>query len=85
MVDNKYKNYRSSDPLDLGEALWICHFYPHENWADYVAQRSFQGLERLWQRGYFQMPEDYRLGFREFGTTIGNNYLIASNFCWIFV
>jgi len=71
MVKAKYRYYRSDDPLDLGEALWIASFYPEEAWADHVSTVSLAALERLWQSGYFRAPERYRLAFREFGTTIG--------------
>ena len=36
-----------------------------------TAQRSLAALEGLWGGGYFSMPQHYRLGFREFGTTLG--------------
>eukprot|EP00026_Physarum_polycephalum_P010131 Phypoly_transcript_10282.p1 GENE.Phypoly_transcript_10282~~Phypoly_transcript_10282.p1 ORF type:complete len:345 (+),score=44.84 Phypoly_transcript_10282:199-1233(+) len=71
MVTAKYPRYRSSDPLDLGEALWITHFYPEEEWAKHVSAVSLASLEILHSRGYFLMPENRRLAFREFGTTIG--------------
>jgi hypothetical protein len=71
MVHTKYKFYRSNDPLDLGEALWIAHFYVDEGWADTITTRSLQALEMLWKEGQFNLPARYRLGFREFGTTIG--------------
>jgi len=71
MVHAKYRYYRSDDPLDLGEALWIAHFFPDEIWSDTLTTRSLQALEMLWQEGQFNLPPKYRLAFREFGTTIG--------------
>jgi len=71
MVNAKYRNYNSNDPLDLGEALWIAHFFPTEEWSKVVTQRSLQSLEYLYQRQYFSPENRYRLAFREFGTTIG--------------
>ena len=44
MVQNKYRSYRSSDPLDLGEALWISHWSPDEPWAQRMAQVSAEAL-----------------------------------------
>ena len=38
-------------PLDLGEALWIAHWAPMEQWAQAVMQRSLAALEALWQAG----------------------------------
>jgi len=71
MVKAKYQRYRSTDPLDLGEALWICHWYPDEEWSATVSKRSSESLEQLWQGGYFTGHPSRRLAFREFGTTIG--------------
>ena len=73
MVDAKWPQYSSSDPLDLGEALWVAHWaLPRgERWAQTVTARSFNALETLWQHGYFRQPTGYRLAFREFGTTLG--------------
>eukprot|EP01121_Diplochlamys_sp_Union-15-3_P010204 TRINITY_DN2845_c0_g3_i2.p1 TRINITY_DN2845_c0_g3~~TRINITY_DN2845_c0_g3_i2.p1 ORF type:complete len:349 (+),score=50.49 TRINITY_DN2845_c0_g3_i2:112-1158(+) len=71
MVMNKYKRYTSDDPLDLGEALWISHWYPEEDWSKFISSRSLKSLEGLWSMGYFNAHPKYRLAFREFGTTIG--------------
>src|SRR5690606_32148617 len=67
----KYKYYDSNDPLDLGESLWICHWYKEEEWAKHVSQTALNAIEELWDTGYFRMSRNYRLAFREFGTTIG--------------
>lgn len=71
MVMNKYKYYMSDDPLDLGESLWITHWFPNEVWSDTIATRAMTSLENLWNKDYFEMPVKYRLAFREFGTTLG--------------
>jgi hypothetical protein len=71
MVDSKYASYESNDPLDLGEALWIGHWYTDELWAKTVSTRSVKGLDSLYRRGYFDRLLNFRLGFREFGTTLG--------------
>lgn len=73
MVQAKYKHYTSSDPLDLGEALWLTHWaLPGAPWAQAVASHSVNALEELWQEGYFSPTEEWgRLAFREFGTTLG--------------
>jgi hypothetical protein len=71
MVMAKYPRYRSNDPLDLGEALWITHLYPEEEWSKYVSAQSLKSLDALYAQGYFLMPDTRRLAFREFGTTIG--------------
>jgi len=71
MVIKKFPKYSSDDPLDLGEALWISHFFIEEEWANRVQIVSLTTLEKIWKRGYFDMKEFKRLAFREFGTTIG--------------
>jgi hypothetical protein len=71
MVKNKFKRYSSNDPLDLGEALWISHWFPEEEWSQVITQRSAKSLEYLYRGGQFDEPPEYRLAFREFGTTIG--------------
>eukprot|EP01083_Nonionella_stella_P085597 237391_1 len=71
IVDLKWQHYRSTDPLDLGEALWICHWFPDEEWAAYITEVSLNSLEELYDYGYFSRQPSQRLAFREFGTTIG--------------
>jgi hypothetical protein len=71
IVESKYESYDSDDPLDLGEALWISHFFPNEEWSIRVSEVSLDRLELLWQHGYFEESLNYRLAFREFGTSLG--------------
>jgi hypothetical protein len=72
MVMARYERYSSDDPLDLGEALWISHFFPDEPWAKTVAWSAITSLESLYTMGYFRpQNQHYRLAFREFGTTLG--------------
>ncbi len=52
---SKWHTYHSSDPLDLGEALWIAHWAPTEHWAQAVTQCSLAALEVLWQAGAFTL------------------------------
>jgi len=39
-------------------------------------------LEKLWQKGYFQSSQSYRLAFREFGTTLGVQCHNLANARW---
>lgn len=73
MVSSKFEHYHSTDPLDLGEALWLSHWeLPTESdWALEVSKRSARALEQLWSQGYFNEPPGFRLAFRELGTTLG--------------
>jgi len=83
MVKAKYRFYHSNDPLDLGEALWIAHFYPDEAWSQVLSERSLDALEYLWKSGRFRhVPESHRLAFREFGTTIGVQVHPAAGTQW---
>lgn len=71
MVQQKYQHYFSDDPLDLGEALWLQHWFANEEWATSIRHASLRSLERLWKIDYFSKSNIYRLAFREFGTSIG--------------
>ena len=33
IVDAKFPGYDSEDPLDLGEACWLAHWFPAEEWS----------------------------------------------------
>lgn len=56
MVNNKFQQYDSDDPLDLGESLWISHWFPSEKWSETLASRASSSLEDLWNQGYFDAP-----------------------------
>eukprot|EP00897_Mesotaenium_endlicherianum_P000453 jgi/Mesen1/10408/ME000081S09793 len=72
MVQKKYPRYGSSDPLDLGEALWLAHFTAdREPWSAHVGATSAWALGCLWERHYFQALLSHRLAFRELGATLG--------------
>src|SRR5690606_19766859 len=73
IVDAKYETYQSNDPLDLGESLWLAHWFPEEEWSRGLTRRAVTALEGLWLSGYFSQKRSrkFRLAFREFGTTIG--------------
>jgi len=71
MVNNKYKKYQSSDPLDLGETLWIAHICPDEPWSQYLSSVAFESLITLYGTGEFKGKKETRLAFREFGICIG--------------
>jgi len=86
------RSYHSDDPLDLGEALWLSHWqlgtaqsapegleHPAGSaWAHHMSGVSLASLEELWTEGYFQQPLRWRLGFREFGTSIGLQVSISN-------
>jgi hypothetical protein len=70
MVHKRYKNYRSTDLLDLGESLWLTQFFPDEAWAVVLTDRAiFMLLQLLKYRK--ELTSDRRLLFRECGTIMG--------------
>ena len=71
MVVQSYQGFSTSDPLDLGEALWLSHFHPEDDWSQIMQARCLEALERLWQQGYFEQPQSQRIAFREFGLVLG--------------
>jgi hypothetical protein len=83
IVDSKFQTYQSHDPLDLGEALWIAHWFQDETWAQQLMKISLSSLEDLWTGGEFHAPKNYRLAFREFGTTIGVQVAFPWDTAWI--
>ena len=70
-----YCRYDSTDPLDLGEALWLAHWglggdapgqhqqQAHAPWARVVSRTSLAALGELWDAGYFTAPRFARLAF----------------------
>lgn len=71
MVNHRMDRYRTSDPLDAGEALWLAHFFPNETYSKKLYERASKCVDDLWKSGEFSGPPRGRLAFREFGTTIG--------------
>eukprot|EP00898_Chlorokybus_atmophyticus_P005463 jgi/Chlat1/5918/Chrsp4S00498 len=78
MVEARYPSFRTSDPLDLGEALWLASWYPGEAWARHVVREGLSSADRLWRLGYFEQPLGHRLMFREMGTTMGIQAVLAA-------
>lgn len=72
IVATKWKNYASTDPLDLGMTLWTAHHYAgKEQWATAFADKAKKDLKVLVDCGYFEAGIKRRLAFREFGTVLG--------------
>jgi hypothetical protein len=86
IVDTKWKNYHSSDPLDLGMTLWTIHWLgpaqrAPEEWAVSLQKRAARCLEQLVRSGYFDpqiKSPTRRLAFREFGTALGAQCLLST-------
>ncbi|SPO01456.1 uncharacterized protein DNG_04129 [Cephalotrichum gorgonifer] len=59
----------STDSLDLGMGLWMCHLARGEPWADRLgAESMYMALKAL---GRDRGPPSRRLAFREFGLCLG--------------
>ncbi len=72
IVDTKWQDYTSTDPLDLGMTLWTAHWFRRdEEWASVLCERAVSCLKQLVSGGYFQRATSRRLAFREFGTALG--------------
>lgn len=72
IVATKWKNYASTDPLDLGMTLWTAHHYAgKEQWATAFVDKAKKDLKVLIDCGYFEAGIKRRLAFREFGTVLG--------------
>lgn len=71
LVSCRYLHYSTNDTLDAGEALWLAHFFPNLDYAQKLKKEASIAVERLYKQGEFDGGPQYRLGFREFGTTIG--------------
>lgn len=64
----------SSDPLDLGMGLWMCHFFRgKEAWARKLGEESLDVARSLLDEnsGLMRRGALRRLAFREFGTIMG--------------
>jgi len=70
MIQKRYMNYRSSDLLDLGETLWLTHFFPKEEWSVVLTERALTALKAL-TKYREKLTKDKRLLFRECGTIMG--------------
>lgn len=48
LMENSYRHLEIDQDLGLGMMLWLCHFFPAEDWAVWQQGRSLQRLDRLW-------------------------------------
>ncbi|KZT50122.1 hypothetical protein CALCODRAFT_538057 [Calocera cornea HHB12733] len=72
ILESKWSQYPSDDPLDLGMTLWTAHWLrDEEEWANALTKKALACLFDIWDDGYFNAPRRYRLPFHEFGTGLG--------------
>ncbi len=76
IVDRQYLHMDITQDLALGMMLWLCHFFPDEDWARVQRARSLETLETMWTDppGYFSrhphMPHT-KFRFTNYGVSVG--------------
>ncbi|UWM85714.1 glycoside hydrolase family 76 protein [Rhizobium sp. SRDI969] len=48
LIERQYRTLDIDQDLGLGMMLWLCHFFPTEDWARVQTERSLAALDRLW-------------------------------------
>ncbi|KAJ9625527.1 hypothetical protein H2203_004284 [Taxawa tesnikishii (nom. ined.)] len=73
ILDTKWRDYSSSDTLDLGMTLWTAHWFAgDEEWASGLANAAERDMRDLFEEDrYLDHDIRRRLAFREFGTCLG--------------
>ncbi|KAK0718349.1 hypothetical protein B0T26DRAFT_646599 [Lasiosphaeria miniovina] len=73
LISHEVKMRTSSDPLDLGMGLWMCHFFRDEDWASVLGSQSLEVARIILDEKHGLMARDpaRRLAFREFGACLG--------------
>lgn len=76
LVEQAYPNLHVTQDLGLGMLLWMGHFFPEEQWADTLTERSLRTLDRMWvdPPGYFCRDPSLRnvkFAFTNYGVSIG--------------
>ncbi|MBE7179866.1 MAG: hypothetical protein INR71_01440, partial [Terriglobus roseus] len=78
IVGTTWRDYSSTDPLDLGMMLWTTHWLANEeNWATGLGGRAERDLMSLFEQGYFARAKGRRTAFRELGTCLGLRTALA--------
>ncbi|KAK3368186.1 hypothetical protein B0H63DRAFT_514862 [Podospora didyma] len=73
LMNREGKLRSSSDPLDLGMGLWMCHFFRDEDWARFLGSQSLEVARIILDDKHGLPARDFsrRLSFREFGVCLG--------------
>lgn len=71
-----YESLIIDQDLGLGMMLWLCHFFPEEEWARYQTRLGLHMLNRLWveKPGYFCRQTGWRemkFAFTNYGVSLG--------------
>jgi hypothetical protein len=76
LVDATYPSLAIDQDLGLGMMLWLCHFFPSEDWAVHQKARCLGHLDGLWVEppGYFCRQSGWRamkFAFTNYGVSVG--------------
>jgi hypothetical protein len=75
LIDVTYADLVITQDLGLGMMLWLCHFFPAENWAVLQKRRCLEMLDLMWRdAGYFCREPDLpttKFAFTNYGVSIG--------------
>ncbi|XKM38765.1 hypothetical protein A4U53_007725 (plasmid) [Rhizobium ruizarguesonis] len=76
LIERQYRTLDIDQDLGLGMMLWLCHFFPTEDWARVQTERSLAALDRLWidPPGYYgraSYAPHARIAFANYGVSLG--------------
>ncbi|MBY3488971.1 glycoside hydrolase family 76 protein [Rhizobium laguerreae] len=76
LIERQYRTLDIDQDLGLGMMLWLCHFFPTEDWARVQTEWSLTALDRLWINppGYFgraSYAPHVRIAFANYGVSLG--------------
>ncbi|MBY5359709.1 hypothetical protein HFO97_06895 [Rhizobium leguminosarum] len=76
LIERQYRTLDIDQDLGLGMMLWLCHFFPTEDWARVQTERSLAALDRLWidPPGYYgraSYAPHVRIAFANYGASLG--------------
>ncbi|CAN7757712.1 hypothetical protein LJR245_006991 [Rhizobium leguminosarum] len=76
LIERQYRTLDIDQDLGLGMLLWLCHFFPTEDWARVQTERSLAALDRLWidPPGYYgraSYAPHARIAFANYGVSLG--------------
>jgi len=76
LISQSYRSLLIDQDLGLGMMLWLCHFFPDEDWAIHQEKQSIILLEQLWidPPGYFCRQSGWtemKFAFTNYGISLG--------------
>lgn len=76
IIERSYRDLVIVQDLGLGMMLWMCHYFPEDEWARVHRARSLAMLDRMWidPPGYFcREPGAHtvKFAFTNFGVSLG--------------